>query len=106
MRITHPRPALGRQTAFQTEFVDGVATVDSIHPERALALTQHGFLIEDDPIIDLTSLTIPELRKLAGMDGIDVPAKAKKDELIDILASQPAAPISDPLGTQITDSED
>ena len=45
LRITHPRPQAGRQIAFGVEFVDGVATVESLHPERALALTQHGHTI-------------------------------------------------------------
>lgn len=49
IRITHPRPQAGRQTAFQVEFVDGLADVESLHPERALALTQHGFTITDAP---------------------------------------------------------
>lgn len=46
LRITHPRPQLGRQTDLGVAFIDGVATVDSLHPERELALTQHGFTVE------------------------------------------------------------
>ncbi|MFF3029143.1 hypothetical protein [Microbacterium sp. NPDC057944] len=46
IRITHPRPQAGRQTSFGVEFVDGVATVDELHPERELALLQHGFAVE------------------------------------------------------------
>lgn len=105
MRITHPRPQLGRQRDLGVEFVDGVATVESLHPERELALRQHGYTIEADPeveapfqealgepIIDLTSLTIPELRDIAETEGIDLPAKARKDEIVDILAST-SAPI-------------
>lgn len=49
MLIKHPRPALGRQKAFGVEFVDGVAHVDSLHPERERALTLHGFAIEAEP---------------------------------------------------------
>lgn len=49
IRIMHPSPQSGRQTAFQVEFVDGVADVESLHPERALALAQHGFTITDAP---------------------------------------------------------
>ncbi len=48
MRITHPRPQDGRQTHFDVEFIDGVATVESLHPERELALLQHGFTIEHE----------------------------------------------------------
>lgn len=48
-RVHHPRPALGRQSALGVDFVDGVATVDSIHPERKLALEQHGYTIEALP---------------------------------------------------------
>ncbi|WP_341935337.1 hypothetical protein MRBLWO14_000984 [Microbacterium sp. LWO14-1.2] len=105
MRITHPRPELGRQRALGVEFRDGVATVESLHPERELALRQHGFTIEADPeveapfqealgepIIDLTSLTVPKLRKLAEEEGIDLPANARKPEIIEILA-QTSAPI-------------
>lgn len=49
LRITHPHPEEGRQVAFGVEFVDGVATVESLHPERALALTQHGHTIVTVP---------------------------------------------------------
>lgn len=48
MLIKHPRPDLGRQKAFGVEFIDGVARVDELHPERELALRQHGFTIEDE----------------------------------------------------------
>ena len=102
-RITHPRPQAGRQTAFQVDFRDGVAHVDTLHPERALALTQHGFTIEDDEFVDLDTLTVAQLRKQAKNDGVELPSKAKRDEIIDILSRQPAAPIADPLGTQITE---
>lgn len=104
MRITHPRPQLGRQQALGVEFRDGVATVESLHPERELALRQHGFTVEADPevdapfqealgepIIDLTSLTVPQLRDIAETEGIDLPTKARKDEIVEILShtSQP-----------------
>lgn len=45
IRIIHPRPAAGRQSAFQVDFVDGVAEVEALHPERELALKQHGFTL-------------------------------------------------------------
>ncbi|QXE28942.1 MULTISPECIES: Rho termination factor N-terminal domain-containing protein [Microbacterium] len=105
MRIIHPRPQLGRQRDLGVEFRDGVATVESLHPERELALRQHGYTIEADPevaapfqealgepIIDLTSLTVPQLRDIAEVEGIELPAKARKDEIVEILAST-SAPI-------------
>lgn len=105
MRITHPNPQAGRQRALGVEFRDGVATVESLHPERELALRQHGFTVEADPevqapfqeglgepIIDLTSLTISELREIADQEGIELPAKARKDEIVEILA-QTSKPI-------------
>lgn len=46
IRITHPRPQAGRQSALGVEFIDGTAQVESLHPEREQALTQHGFTIE------------------------------------------------------------
>lgn len=105
MRITHPRPQLGHQRDLGVEFRDGVATVESLHPERELALRQHGYTIEADPeveapfqeglgepIIDLNSLTVPQLRDIAETEGIDLPAKARKDEIVEILAAT-SAPI-------------
>ena len=99
MRINHPRPELGRQRALGVEFIDGVATVESLHLERELALLQHGYTIEADPeveapyhaglgeaIVDLTSLTISRLRDIAEADGVDLPAKARKPEIIEILS--------------------
>lgn len=106
MRIIHPRPLPGRQEAFQLEFVDGVATVDSLHPERELALRQHGYRLEEDPevvapyhgglgepIVDLNAMTIAQLREIAETDGIELPSKAKHAEIVDILSTQPADPI-------------
>ncbi len=46
MRILHPRPEPGRQSALGVEFRGGVADVDELHPERERALLQHGFTIE------------------------------------------------------------
>lgn len=105
MRINHPRPQLGRQRDLGVDFIDGVAHVESLHPERELALRQHGYTIEADPeveapfqeaigepIIDLNSLTVPQLRDIAETEGIDLPAKARKDEIVEILAST-SAPI-------------
>lgn len=106
MRIIHPQAVAGRQTAFDVEFTDGVATVESLHPERELALRQHGFRFEEDPevvapyhgglgepIVDLNAMTIAQLREIAEMDGIDLPSKAKHAEIVEILSRVPAKPI-------------
>ena len=105
MRINHPRPQLGRQTDLGVDFIDGVAVVESLHPERELALRQHGFGIEADPeveapfqealgepIIDLTKLTKAELLAMLP-EGAEVSSKATHAELVDAVASLPAAPI-------------
>ena len=106
MRIIHPRPAAGAQSALGVDFIDGVATVESLHPERELALLQHGYTIEKDldvevpyhgalgeEIIDLTKLTIPELREIADHEGVTVPSKAKHAEIVELLSRIPATPI-------------
>lgn len=105
MRITHPRPQLGRQRALGVDFIDGVATVDSLHPERELALRQHGYGIEADPeveapfqeelgapIIDLEKLTRAELRALLPEDS-DVAPRATHAELVVLVSSLPTDPI-------------
>lgn len=91
LHITHPRPQRGRQTAFQVEFRDGVAEVESLHPERELALTQHGFIVAE--VIEgvrLEDLSVPELRDIAETEGVDLPAKAKKADIIAALNAAPA----------------
>lgn len=106
MRIIHPQAVAGRQTEFDVEFTDGVATVESLHPERELALRQHGFRFEEDPevvapyhgglgepIVDLAGMTIAQLREIAEMDGIDLPSKAKHAEIVEILSRAPMEPI-------------
>lgn len=106
MRITHPRPQAGRQKAFQLEFIDGVAEIESLHPERELALLQHGYTIQADPevevpyhgalgepIVDLASLTIAELRDIADTEGVTLPSKARHAEIVEILSQRPAEPI-------------
>ncbi|WP_295851190.1 Rho termination factor N-terminal domain-containing protein [uncultured Microbacterium sp.] len=100
MRIIHPQAVAGRQEAFDVEFTDGVATVEALHPERELALRQHGFRFEEDPevvapyhgglgepIVDLTAMTIAQLREIAEMDGIELPSKAKHAEIVEILSA-------------------
>lgn len=105
MRITHPRPQLGRQRDLGVEFRDGVATVESLHPERELALRQHGYTIEADPeveapfqealgepIVDLEQLTRAQLRRMLPKD-TDVSSKATHGELVAAVAALPASPI-------------
>ena len=83
IRITHPRPQLGRQSDLGVEFVDGVATVESLHPERELALKQHGYTVEEQPDgTPFFDLTVAELRELAKIEGIDIPKGAKKPEIV------------------------
>lgn len=106
MRIIHPRPQAGRQSDLGVDFIDGIATVEALHPERERALRQHGYTIEADPeveapfqealgepIVDLNTLTIPELRDIADTEGIDLPAKALKGEIVDLISRAPAASI-------------
>lgn len=90
MKITHPHPEPGRQEFIGVEFRDGVAFVDELHPERRLALTQHGATIEEELILDaiitpLSGLTKPELLKLAEDNNITVPSKATKAQVLDLL---------------------
>ncbi|WP_336633589.1 MULTISPECIES: hypothetical protein [unclassified Microbacterium] len=49
--IRHPRPEAGAQSFIGVGFVDGVATVDALHPERERALIQHGFTIERENVL-------------------------------------------------------
>lgn len=93
IRITHPRPVPGRQSAFGVEFIDGVATVDELHPERERALTQHGYTVQGGDIVDLNVLSRRELIDIADTEGIDVPKRATRGELIDIISRAPAEPI-------------
>ncbi|WP_100811782.1 Rho termination factor N-terminal domain-containing protein [Microbacterium sp. BR1] len=106
MRIIHPRPALGRQSALGVDFRDGVAVVESLHPERELALIRHGYTIEPDleveaphqeaigePIIDLAVLSRAELRDIAEVEGLEVTTKMTRDQLIKAISSLPATPI-------------
>lgn len=85
LRITHPRPALGRQTALGVDFVDGIALLDvPLHPERDLALRVHGFTVEEvseDPE-PFAGVTVPELRDLAKIEGLDLPKNAKRPQII------------------------
>lgn len=106
MRINHPRPQLGRQRDLGLEFIDGVAIVESLHPERELALLQHGYTITPDPeveapfqeaigepIIDLEKMTKAELRALLPEDA-DVHAKASHGDLVKLVSELPPEPIT------------
>jgi hypothetical protein len=130
-RITHPRPQLGRQRFLGIEFIDGFAEVEELHAERKQALLQHGFTIKtlmpngitsmdfavpadvdrDPELVDLTELKLPELRNIAGVEGIDFPPKATRAQLIDLISRQPAEPavgfavVEMPDGTIIGDGE-
>lgn len=92
MKITHPRPEAGRQEFIGVEFRDGVAFVDELHPERRLALTQHGATIEEG-FVNLEELTRRELIDIAEVEGVTVKSKMTRRQLIDALASLPADPI-------------
>lgn len=94
IRITHPRPQLGRQSALGVEFIDGIATVEDLHPEREQALFQHGYEIAEIIVgTKLEDLSIAELRDIADVEGIDLPAKAKKAEIIAAIDASPNIPV-------------
>lgn len=100
MKITHPRPEAGRQTFIGVEFRDGVAFVDELHPERRLALIQHGATIEEEPILDaivtpLADLTKAELQQLAAANDTTVPPKATKAAILDLLKAHDWPEIGD-----------
>lgn len=83
-RITHPRPVAGRTTAFGIEFVDGVAQVDVLHPERRAALLLHRYVIDERP--DLEEQTVEQLRAELEGYGYDVKKSWRKPELIERIA--------------------
>ncbi|MDR6867526.1 hypothetical protein J2Y69_002130 [Microbacterium resistens] len=92
IRIMHPRPQLGRQHALGVEFVDGIAEATGLHPDRELALTQHGFTIESGDVVDLTTLTKRELLDIADVEGVEVPKGATKATLVNLISRLPAGP--------------
>lgn len=94
IRITHPRPQAGRVRFLGVEFIDGVAEVDELHPEREQALVQHGHKIETHLVgVRLEDLSVPELRDVAEVEGIHLPKKARKAEIIAILEQAPGIPV-------------
>lgn len=91
IRIAHPTPSPGRVKEFGVEFVDGTAIVDELHPERELALVQHGFaVITEVNAVPLEDLTVPELRQIAEHQGIELPSKALKQDIIATLDGHPS----------------
>lgn len=85
-----PEPTTGTTTFLDVEFHDGVAHVEDLHPVRELALIQHGYRVEHELVGEtLESQTVPQLRKLAEGEGIDLPPKAKKAEIIEALNAVP-----------------
>jgi len=88
-RITHPHPTLGTTLpqVGGVVFRDGIAEVDlTDKPNLRSFYEQHGYGIEED--VDLATLTVRELRDIADVEGVDVPAKAKKSELLELLAKR------------------
>lgn len=94
MRITHPRPELGRQTFLDVEFIDGTAEVLALHPERHLAFEQHGFVI-DNTEPELGKMTKGALVALAEANHVDLPSRASAREIRGILGER-IAPAPDP----------
>lgn len=86
MRIEHPRFQLGRVTDLGIEFVDGFAEVEELHPERRLALIQHGFTI--DETADLAEHTVPELQEIAEERGVAVNSRAKKKDIVEAIVEK------------------
>ena len=92
MRIHHPRPELGKQVMSDVVFCDGVAEVESLHPERELALIQHGASIElvGTPLADSTR---EELLADARELGIVVSSRARKADIIAAICASPLVPV-------------
>lgn len=57
-------------------------------------------------VIDLTKLTVAELRDFAAKNDIDLGEATKKADLIAAIAAAPVEPIADPLGGSIADDEE
>lgn len=92
--IHTPEPSTGRTKFLGVEFVDGVAHVEDLHPVRKLALIQHGYTVEHELVAEtLESKTVPQLRAIAKQEGIDLPAKAKKADIIAALSEGSFVPI-------------
>lgn len=93
--IHTPEPVLGRSRFLDVDFHDGVAHVEELRPIREQAFIQHGYTVILELVgTKLEDLTVPELRDLAKDEGLDLPAKAKKPELIAALQALPARVLS------------
>lgn len=96
IRIIHSRPKPGRVRFLGVEFIDGVAEVAELHPDREQALLQHGHTIETHLVgTRLEDLSARELREVAEFEGIDVPKRAKKAEIIALIEQAPLRTITD-----------
>lgn len=97
IRITHPRPELGRQHFIGVDFRDGIAEVEDLHPERELALRQHGFTVEREPVesvgTKLEDLTRKQLEDEAGKLGIDVSGAKNKGDVIALIEASEKVPV-------------
>jgi hypothetical protein len=117
-RIIHPEPLPGAQSFIGIDFIDGVAEVDLDSTSQFIfeSLEQHGFTteidtVELDPIIDLTKLTLTELRDIADIEDVWYGPKTSKTDLVDALNLNRAdlapdfAIVVQPDGTVIGDGE-
>lgn len=106
IRITAPRLILGASKFIGIQFRDGVAQVEDLHPEIRQALEQHGYTIEEEiAAVALEDLTVRELRDIAEVEGIELPARASKAELVDLISRSGFAVFEGPDGTVIGDGE-
>jgi len=93
--IHTPEPVLGQSRFLDVDFHDGVAHVEELHPIREQALIQHGYTVVQELVgTKLEDLTVPDLRQLAKNEGLDLPAKTKKPELIAALDALPVRVLS------------
>ena len=93
--IHTPELVLGQSRFLDVDFHDGVAHVEELHPIREQALIQHGYTVVQELVgTKLEDLTVPELRQLAKDEGLDLPAKTKKPDLIAALDALPVRVLS------------
>jgi hypothetical protein len=93
--IHTPEPVLGQSRFLDVDFHDGVAHVEELHPTREQALIQHGYTVVRELVgTKLEDLTVPDLRRIAVEEGLDLPKKAKKPELVAALEALPMRVLS------------